>query len=323
MANEETKQILSKYIEGKASNEEEDKIDQFYESFQESTDFDWNNKKTGEKEKVKSDIWNKIQQEKRNHNQKTTLVNPHWMKIASLVVLLISSSVVFYVLTQNNAKTDYKLIEITTQYGETKTITLPDSSVIQLNVGSKLTYYQPFRSNRREVKLSGEAFFQIIRNPEKPFVISSNYLTTTVLGTSFNISSYTNEKENVTVSTGKVKVEFSPKEDKSIQLAYLEPGQQAFLDKPNENLVKQITTTDPNKNWTNHYLSFKNDKLFLVLKKLERIYNVHFEYDKNLVKDKTISSSYHKAGLTEILNEISYMTGLKFNTINKNSIKIM
>lgn len=90
----------------------------------------------------------------------------------------------------------------------TETVTLPDGSRVCLNVGSRLTYDEKhFNRNRREVRLDGEAFFEVAKNPEKPFSVQSGGIVTTVRGTSFNVKAYAALNENVvSVRDGRVEV---------------------------------------------------------------------------------------------------------------------
>jgi len=90
--------------------------------------------------------------------------------------------------------------------GEKKTILLPDGSLVFLNSKSSISYSKDFK-NKRELKLTGEAYFEVKKNPERPFLVETEKIKTRVLGTSFNIKAYKNSQTMVSVNTGKVEVD--------------------------------------------------------------------------------------------------------------------
>lgn len=91
--------------------------------------------------------------------------------------------------------------------GKRKTVRLPDGSMITLEPNSRLTYPDRFAGNTREVELTGEAFFEVKPNHEKPFIVHTANIMATVLGTSFNVEAYPNGIAKVVVATGRVKVQ--------------------------------------------------------------------------------------------------------------------
>ena len=87
-------------------------------------------------------------------------------------------------------------LAVTTKYGSKTDIQLPDGSKVWLNSGSSLKYDKQFGKELREVVLSGEAFFDVVRNAEKPFIIHTTNMDIKVLGTRFNVKSYANDKQS-------------------------------------------------------------------------------------------------------------------------------
>lgn len=157
--------------------------------------------------------------------------------------------------------------------GEKSRLLLSDGTLVWLNSESELTYPPNFNGSEREVSLTGEAFFEVAKNPEKPFVVRSGSLKTTALGTSFNVSSFA-EEENIVVSlvTGKVKIS-SDKGD----VYFLEPGYQmnyskslATASKTNFNIANVIS-------WKDGILVFNKSTFPEVKKKLERWYAVKID----------------------------------------------
>jgi transmembrane sensor len=170
--------------------------------------------------RIKDEIFNLVHQK----------INPHksfklfFIRAAAAILLIASIGIALYRpnstagLNTNQSWTIY-----TSKAGETKTITLRDRSVITLRPGTKLYVPETFTTaNKRIVKLeSGEAYFSIARNPERPFIVQSGQISTQVLGTEFNIKNKPDSTEvEVAVSHGKVQVN-----DKNHRLAYLSKGE--------------------------------------------------------------------------------------------------
>ncbi len=132
-------------------------------------------------------------------------------------------------------------VVVYTTTGERKEIVLPDGSKVWLSPSSALTYPYVFDNNKREVQLSGEAFFEVERAPEQPFIIYSGTIKTKVLGTSFNIQAYENQESiAVMVVTGKVKVS-NDSEENDIELL---PNQRAVFNKITDRLTKETTVEE-------------------------------------------------------------------------------
>ncbi|HEY0176676.1 MAG TPA: FecR family protein, partial [Pedobacter sp.] len=133
---------------------------------------------------------------------------PYQWAAGIAAALLISLSIGYLSLNKDLFKTDpvYFARQIT-KAGEQKIITLTDGSRIILNNASKLTYPSVFSRNKREVYLSGEAFFDVKHDSSRPFLVHASHLKVQVLGTSFNIKSYqADHHTTVSVATGKVGV---------------------------------------------------------------------------------------------------------------------
>ena len=127
---------------------------------------------------------------------KTRNVIPMWSYAVAASLLLFFGLYQFYFFTN----------EVQTDFGFTKTIVLKDNSHVTLNSKSKISYPNLFQYNRN-IRLEGEAFFEVAKNPDQPFFVYANGLVTKVLGTSFIISAFETEKDvKVVVKTGKVSV---------------------------------------------------------------------------------------------------------------------
>ena len=213
-------------------------------------------------------------------------------------------------------------IEKSTPKGAKSTITLKDGSTVVLNSESTISYSSNFGDSIREITLVGEAFFEVTKNPNKPFIVKSSNVTTTALGTSFNISSYP-ECRNVTVSlaTGKVKVnQFHA--DSQATSYFLIPGEQIKYQKSTQSFLKSRNKDDEAFLWKDGILSFNQAALPQITQKLERWYGVKIEVailPKSLVDYDGI---FNNQSMSNVLKAMSFSLNFDY-TIEEKNVKIM
>src|SRR5690606_21510198 len=146
-------------------------------------------------------------------------------------------------------------------------LTLSDGSKVWLNAASQLRYPVSFTGKTRDVELSGEAYFEIARNKQKPFRVHFNKATVEVLGTHFNVNAYGNDDVHaVTLLEGSVKV---LKDGHSV---LIRPGQEAVLAGTEQVKVKQVVAEDAIA-WKNGYFVFAGEDIRSIMKKLSRWYD--------------------------------------------------
>lgn len=135
----------------------------------------------------------------------TQVIRLHRLKVAiAALIIIIAGTGYWYINKSDMFMPAHQEVVIT---GKRKTVRLPDSSLITLEPNSRLTYPNSFTGNTREVELTGEAFFEVKPNHEKPFIVHTANIMATVLGTSFNVEAYPNGIAKVVVATGRVKVQ--------------------------------------------------------------------------------------------------------------------
>lgn len=167
-----------------------------------------------------------IPEPKQHPYLKTFFLKPgNWMKVAAVFAFFIISFPVYNFIKKTNEQkiADAAVLNISrAQTGKMLKVVLEDGSEIWLNSGSALKYPKHFSVKNREIYLEGEAFFKIVHDEAKPFIVNTGKLTTTVLGTTFNIRAYsTLDRITVNVASGKVGVAASGK-----TLSLLNPNQQ-------------------------------------------------------------------------------------------------
>ena len=253
------------------------------------------------------------------NNKSTPWLTRDVMKVAASIVLILAAALM---MTQrSNFRPDSydsseHMLVSKTVYGQKKNIVLSDGTRIMLNAGSSLTYPEKFSDDAREVILSGEAFFNVEHDVHRPFLIKTSGLTTKVLGTSFNVRSYTeDDKVLVSVVTGKVEIN-SPNGTSEVLL----PSDMGTFSKS----AKEITVTKLDKAnfiaWTKGILTFDNETLPNIFEKLERWYGVEIQVSKGVKLEGKYSGSYKNKSLELILKGISYTSNFKYSINNKKII---
>lgn len=201
-----------------------------------------------------------------------------------------------------------RLIEKVAENGQKITTQLPDGTVVNLNSGSKITFPSVFNGITREVTLQGEAFFDVKRNPEQPFIVKMNGDEVTVLGTSFNIRSYPDDDVvSVAVATGKVSYA-SPLG----QEVLLKPDQMAVFSKEKKNIVTMEVDKLESFGWRSKIIYFKSSPLKNVLKELERWYGVKIEAEGDFSSIGTFTGEFRNETLNQVLKGLSYVYGFEF-----------
>jgi transmembrane sensor len=186
--------------------------------------------------------------------------------------------------------------------GQMKQFTLTDGTRVWLNADSKLSYPEKFRGGTRDVTLSGEAYFEVKHDERKPFIIHTLHTTTQVLGTTFNVSAYQENKNiEITVVTGKVGVRASGSSERE-NVLFVTPNQQAVYDKArntlHRNLVGNALETIA---WKEGKLNYRSTLLPEIIAELQRKYNVDIHTGKNL-NTCTLSVDFNDEPLNKVLN---------------------
>lgn len=231
-----------------------------------------------------------------------------YLKVAASVALLLAVGLAVYF----NINSSYHEMQVATLSGETKTVNLPDGSSVVLNSGSSISYPENFSGNIRPVTLSGEAFFQVAKNAEQPFVITTKNTRTKVLGTSFNVRAYENE-ETATISVKTGKVSFSSANEEVILVA----GNGAVFNKESESLVKKESNQEPR--WQEGIITFKNTKLSEVFGELARKYNITFNLDNldEQLLEQTVTASFDNKPIEETMLLLSEVLDIKYQIEGK------
>ena len=175
------------------------------------------------------------------------------------------------------------IIEKQNPPGQKLKIFLPDGSTAWLNAESKISYPEKFSQEKREVTLEGEAFFDVIKNPDQPFIVTAGEISTIVLGTAFNVKAFDNESTTyVALQSGKIKVKIE--DDHGNQEFFLEPGLGIRYDRSSHITVVEEFDEDKLLGWKDGVIWFDEADLDEIVSTLSRWYGVQIEVKKRKMK---------------------------------------
>lgn len=222
------------------------------------------------------------------------------LRIAASILLASTIGIAIYL---NQTAIDWTTIAATDSIKEYK---LPDGSVVTLNKGANLSYAQNV-TDQRLLKLEGEAFFDVVRDENRPFIITSGNAQVKVLGTSFNVSSFEDQVE-VSVRTGRVLLADKDNEKNGV---ILEKDQAAYL----SNLTQEITSVELDRNylaWKTGIFTFSNTPVKEALQSLANYHIVNLNFDDNVSDKCSITSTFNRSNWKDIVQEFSLLYALEF-----------
>ena len=288
MDKEQAHRLITKYKKGLCSEEEIEILNQWMDDqgldqpdYQFKSDDQENAFKEDIRFRIKSSLFPKEKKKDRLHLQSL-------LKIAAMLLLV--STIGIWSWNKYNHKQPEQYTSIYNPAGHLKTIILPDGSKVFLNAATTIRFPSHFTSGNREVTLIGEAYFEVIHNAEKPFLIYTGKVKTQVLGTSFNVKAYANEpKITIAVTSGKVGVVAGK------STIMLTPNQTANYD-PKEDRLLKGTTTDASsmKAWTNGTLIFRNQTLNEITRTLVRRYNTNIVIQNDHIARAILNARFDK-----------------------------
>lgn len=245
------------------------------------------------------------------------LAHPHWKIVGRLAAVFTGILLASLLLIEklDNKDTDRsevppRMVHEHIPEGQKARLFLPDGSVVHVNGGTTVSYPYNFSATKREVILSGEAFFEVSRDSLRPFIVITGDLITTALGTSFNCKAYPDSKEVViALLTGRVSVE---KQNAGDSTLFLAPGEAAGL---NENgiLVPKEFDYDRDFLWRKGILSFSETQLKDVFNRLEKWYGVSFKIEKFPRKPVRVTGKFDNEDLNSVLLSLSYTSHFTYS----------
>jgi transmembrane sensor len=236
------------------------------------------------------------------------------LKMAAVISLIIIAGLGAIFFT-NIIGIESNFIEHSTSHGNKVKIDLGDGSTVWLSPQSKIKYRKDFGNTEiREIYLEGEAFFDVVKNEQKPFIVHTSSILVKVLGTSFNVSSYSEDKNiQTTLVTGKVRITKIPTNgDESPEDIILNPNEKAIFDKETQELVLAKTSFQIIDHWVENRMVFDNQDLNDVLKALERKYGIEIILEDKKSGKCRFTGIFEDESLDEALFTISRLADVKY-----------
>ncbi|MBN8663710.1 MAG: DUF4974 domain-containing protein [Chitinophagales bacterium] len=227
--------------------------------------------------------------------------------------------------------------EVVTNKATKTKLVLPDGTIAWLNAGSKLTYGNWTNANTREVSLMGEGYFDVAKNPQKPFIIHTSVLDVRVLGTRFNLKAYPEEPTTETsLLHGSVEVRLHQQPNKVIRLV---PNQKLIV----RNIPEMPQATQPKKSlpnfsseilplkavqiggeasllvetsWVSNKLAFVDEAFADVARKMERWYDVRIEFNNPRLEELRLTGSFENESLTQAIEALRFIADFKYKIVN-------
>lgn len=231
-----------------------------------------------------------------------------WMRVAAIVIIVFGLGWGTNIVLNSFDQAEQMVHQLEVPKGQRSKLVLADGTEVWLNSDSKLGFSFDKDKKQRVVTLSGEAFFNVSKDKEKPFVVNVKGQSLKVLGTIFNVRSYDNE-ENVytTLEEGSVEVKAAGR------TVVIEPNQQLIYSRRSNRLSLKKVETNYYTVWREGRYVFENESFDNLIRMVERWYDVKFEYPKEFFKNMHYSGVIKRTKPVEhVLTLINYTTKIKY-----------
>lgn len=206
------------------------------------------------------------------------------------------------------AENSVQIVDVVTNAGMVSSFKLPDGTKVWLNSGSRLSYPTRFNDENRTVKLEGQGFFDVVKNPDTPFIVKTeeNY-SVKVYGTEFNVSAYKDDNYvETTLVSGSIEL-FAGNNSQKVK-----PGEKTIFDKRSCDLKVIKVNTEYDTAWKDGSIIFKNHTMEDVLKILGRHYNVRFVVKDQRVMSSVITGKFDYEQLPQLMEYLKIASGIKY-----------
>ena len=264
-------------------------------------------------DRAEKKLLKRIEQEEAQRNRKLFIAK--WRRYAALIaIVILTGSGLGYWFLATDAYKDM-IVESATD-GNVKEITLPDGTKVWLNNGTTIKYADKLAGKERNVHIEGEAYFEVVKDPQKPFIVQSDVMQVKVLGTTFNFKNdNTCRVAEATLIEGEVEVKGNNNEGMII----LSPGQRAELNKSTGRLTVKQVNARLDGVWRNDLIPFEQADLFTITQTLERFYNVKIILSPNVRSDVTYSGVLKKKNTIEsVLSSLKNSIPINYKIVGNN-----
>lgn len=318
--NDTDKRTLKRFIAGFYTKKEamnlfsSDNSDRIIHDLESEMDLVWekSGQYTSTKTQSRSDYKNEAQDLlKRVQKKESQFSISFLIRYAAIAIIILSTTLGVYHLAGQLILRNIQYTEIRVRNGENNQVVLPDGTKVTLNAGSYLKYPNRFAGKDRLVEIDGEAFFNVIHDESKPFIIKAEGASIKVLGTSFNVKAFKEDDQlSVSVKSGKVQVNMAE------AMLRLKPDEQVILNKHSGEFAKQIEKNSRVTAWMNGGLYFNRTPIKSVVRELKRMYNCEIVFESGKEYDDYIYGEHDNKNLESVLKSIQYATNIKYRNEN-------
>lgn len=308
-------QLLTRYLQGDAQDDERKFVEKWVAESESNTTYFEDVKRIWDTSESVADFdqinvdeqWGKFRSSTVITTKKKS--NKVYLKIAASIVLLIGLG--FYFNSFFNTE-----VTLIAKAGTENKFILPDESTVWLNEGSRLTYKKGFKGDSRYLNLEGEGFFEVTKDPDKPFIVIANTTQTKVLGTSFNLKNNTKTKEvELVLITGSV--EFLSNNHKEI----LVPGDK-IIAMAGGKLTKTANENLNFSSWKSGVLKFEKTSVEQVIKDIELHYNKNLIIGSREFANCTLTTIFDNESFENVLETLKILFDLTYEKVDSNTITI-
>ena len=338
MQNKKGIKLLEKYLSGTVSSNEVNELQQWLEdashveAMSEWMEERWNLSEVNgnnkdEAESILHQLKSKIEEEsaEKEDTKRKSKVLPlqRWLRIASVIILpILFLGLGYFWASNNNGFQETGDLQMIVPKGQKVQVRLADGSEVWLNSESTLTYPSTFKKNSREVTLTGEAYFKVTHNTDRPFIVKTNGADVRVLGTEFDVCNYADEELiETTLVNGKVELEFYNKAGKRSKPLILKPNEKATFNRKTSKVVLSQLNAFDHTGWKDGRLAFKSVAFGELSKKLERWYDVKFVFENEELKNELYTGSFDKETFEQAINALRLSSHFNYK-IKKRTVYI-
>jgi ferric-dicitrate binding protein FerR (iron transport regulator) len=307
--------LFEKYLENKATEEDIETLLSFIRT--NSPINDWfelqiNDSPPEIGAELKRNMFKKIQ-EKVNETSQSSPPVPlrkreiNWRRVAAAILLPVFIAWGSYYFYTHQANEKKQALLVMAEPGEKANISLPDGSRVWLNSGSKLTYYNSYNKGKRLLQLDGEAYFEVVPDAKRKFIVCCTDMQVEVLGTTFGIKAFDEDSIISTVLVeGKVKITVP---DKTREM---KPNERIVYNKSGKKLSSGIVDPNDFTDWRKNRLRFENETLQEIARTIARIHNVDYIFADEAIKNLRFTGSVDNTNIESILDAITLTASITY-----------
>lgn len=308
----ELKAVLKNYLKDETDVALRNAVDSWYHSIGSATEEAPLLKDPDSKAELAENI--KLYLAHQIHPAKKSWFGPTYLKYAAAALLMLGTGIGGYSYLSQRRQASKKEIILFSDRHKQKELLLPDGSKVLLNVGTELILSKDFGENQRRVSLRGEAFFEVAKDKDRPFIIQSGALSTRVLGTSFNINAYPDmDKIKIAVLTGKVMVAKNVAGVEETIASGMTKGSTLSFYKATGKTELKSEDTDLFSFWKDNKLYIDNSTISEIASQLERYYHLKVVFNKKTDQGKRYTIKFNKEPANRVMEILSILTKRKFS----------